>query len=79
MDRDGKTVIDSISVSQVKNLPKDSCGVRYPDGSSFFVSSTMATPGEANVLAPDPEEEHRPVPGDIGTVAAHERLADGNS
>ncbi len=46
---DGETIMDSITVEEMESLPKNSAGIRYPDGSSVFSPSAVSTPGRPNV------------------------------
>lgn len=48
VDKDGETVIDSISMETMMSLPENSCGARYPDGASTFAPFGTATPGMSN-------------------------------
>jgi hypothetical protein len=48
VDKDGKTVIDRIAQETMRSLPENSCGARYPDGTSKFALFRTASPGMSN-------------------------------
>lgn len=48
VDKDGKTVIDMITLETMMSLPENSCGARYPDGAPTFAPFGTATPGMSN-------------------------------
>lgn len=60
VDADGETVIDYMPVSETASIPKNSSGIRYPDGSSIFGVSTVSTPGQPNVRGEFPEVKQYP-------------------
>jgi hypothetical protein len=49
VDKDGKTIINKMTLREMENIPKNSSGIRYPDGTAAFMHSTVPTPGRANV------------------------------
>jgi hypothetical protein len=68
---DGKTVTDRVTLEEMESIPKNSSGIRYPDGSSVFMTSTISTPGRANIPGQYPDIGQYPLPrrGDIAVAA----------
>ncbi|MBF0252972.1 MAG: lamin tail domain-containing protein [Candidatus Omnitrophica bacterium] len=50
VDKDGETIIDSVTKEEIEILSKNSSGIKHPDGSGYFFCSKSATPGRANKL-----------------------------